>query len=77
MSIATVLKRAQLDHGMNLPTKFHQNRLGTAVCTMDYYIHTYIQAGRRTWVVAIATAVLDFELGQEGNYNSTLYFIVD
>ena len=42
-SIATVLKSIQLDPGMNLPVKFHQNRLTPLVSRAVHYIQTNTQ----------------------------------
>ena len=39
-SIATVLKSIQLDPGMNLPVKFHQNRLTPLASRAVHYIQT-------------------------------------
>ena len=39
-SIATVLKSIQLDPGMNLPVKFHQNWLTPLASRAVHYIHT-------------------------------------
>ena len=36
-----VLKRIELDPGMNLPIKFHQNRLTPLASRAVHYIQTY------------------------------------
>ena len=43
VSIATVLKSIELDPGMNLPVKFHQNRLTPLASRAVHYIQTYRQ----------------------------------
>ena len=43
VSIATVLKSIELDPGMNLPVKFHQNRLTPLASRAVHYIQTNIQ----------------------------------
>ena len=41
------LKSLQLDFSMNLPVKFHQNRLTPLASRVVHYIQTNRQAGRR------------------------------
>ena len=43
VSIATVLKSIELDYGMNLPVKFHQNRLTPLASRAVHYIQADIQ----------------------------------
>ena len=47
-SIATLLKSIQLDPGMNLPVKFHQNRLTPLASRAVHYIQTNRQTYRQT-----------------------------
>ena len=47
-SIATVLKSIQLDPGMNIPVKFHQNRLTPLASRAVHYIQTNRQTDIQT-----------------------------
>ena len=48
VSIATVLKSIERDPGMNLPVKFHQNRLTPLASRAVHYIQTYKQTNIHT-----------------------------
>ena len=48
VSIATVLKSIELDPGMNLPVKFHQNRLTPLASRAVHYIQTNKQTKKMT-----------------------------
>ena len=75
-SIATVLKSIQLDPGMNLPVKFHQNRLIPLASRAVHYIQTYKQAGgRHGWSLHNCIQVIVF-VGSGWNFLTKRLIIV-